>query len=324
MTPYLVVKVLESQSISLPSTFIYGDVEMRSAQSDTSEELEIMKASAQNLNLDFSKYGHCARVSTIVKGTTLEQAIALAEDRFAEILDLKSIEATMSDFSVSKIGFIKDLLKGSLHEINVKQVMPCMAFYVHQGDVQRKDMTNYILALDNELSRRYLRSMHWLRNSRRENNSQIKILFNWFAVEALLKESESDNVGPYIRWFLGFPNGKASRLVSDTTVKKLESHPRYIFWKSKIIDIIEKVRIFRNESIHHGFRSIDFSKKELELLNQVMTYGVTRCQGAVQSALNNRIVSVSEFKEYIPYIFEQYKNIASDVHNNIIFSLDRI
>lgn len=324
MTPFLVVRVLESQSICLPTTLVYSDVELRASKSDTAEELKVLEMCAKNQYLDFSKYSHCARVATIVSESCIDKAIEVADDRFAEILDLKSIEAPISNFTLSKIGLVKNLVKGSLHEIENKEHKPSMSFFVHQGDVQQVDMTHYVLSQNTDLSNRYLRSLHWSRNSKHENNQQLKILFNWFAVEALLKESESDNIGATIRWFLGFPNGKSSKMVSNSVVKALEENPRYAVWKKQIKDIIEKIRIFRNDSAHHGFRTIDFTHKEINLYNQVMLFGVSRCQGAVQLALSNHISSVQEFKEYMPYIFEQNENLVNDVHGNILFSLDQM
>ncbi len=174
------------------------------------------------------------------------------------------------------------------------------------------------------MSERYLRSLHWFRNSKHENNQQLKILFSWFAVEALLKESELDNIGGTIRWFLGFPNGKSSLLVSASVLNELNQNPRYSIWKRQITDIIERIRIFRNDSAHHGFRTIDFTPKELDLYNHVMVLGLTRCQGAVQRALISGISTVSEFKEYMPYIFEDNCNLVNDVHGNILSILDSI
>lgn len=324
MSAFLVVKVLESQSICLPSTLIYSDVELRSSSADTPDEIELLKLSAKSANLDFSQYHHCARIATLVNEDSLEQAVSVADDRFAEILDLKSIEVPISNFSLSTIGFVKDLLSGQLQEIKHKQHKPSMSFMVHQGDVQPTDITHYILSQNSELSNRYLRSLHWFRNSKHENNQQLKILFNWFAVEALLKESETDNIGGSIRWFLGFPNGKQSQNVSKTIISKLESNPRYGYWKKELAEITDKIRIFRNDSVHHGFRSVDFSSKELELYNQIMVFGTSRCQAAVQQALINEISTASEFKEYIALIFEQNNNLINDVHGNITFSLDRI
>ncbi|MUJ29744.1 hypothetical protein GNP73_17400 [Aliivibrio fischeri] len=324
MSIYLIVKVLESQSVYLPSTLIYRDVELRSSKADLPEETELFKLSAKSSNLDYSKYSHCARIATIVDESNLEKAICVAESRFSEILDLKSIELPISNFTLSNIGIVKDLKTGSLQQLENKNHQPSMSFVVRQGDVQSSDITHYILSENTELSKRYLRSLHWFRNSKHENNMQLKILFNWFAVEALLKESEKDNIGGTIRWFLGFPNGKEIKNVSPHIIKALESHERYGYWKKEIVDIIDKIRVFRNESVHQGFRSVDFTTQELELYNQIMIFGASRCQGAVQQALINRISTVAEFKEYIALIFEQNTYLLTDVPGNIIFSLDQL
>lgn len=324
MTPFLVIKVLESQSICLPSTLVYSDVELRSSSSDTPEELTLLKECAYSQYLDFAKYSLCARIATIINESSIDKAIEVADDRFAEILDLKSIEVPLSNYSLSKIGIVKNLVAGQLYAIKDKNHKPSMSFFVAQGDIQQAEMTHYILSQKSELSERYLRSLHWFRNSKHENNQQLKILFSWFAVEALLKESESDNIGGTIRWFLGFPNGNSSQLVSASVLNELNQNPRYLIWKKQITNIIERIRIFRNDSAHNGFRTIDFTPKDLELYSHVMVLGLTRCQGAVQRALISGISTVSEFKEYMPYIFEDNGNLVNDIKGNILSILDSI
>lgn len=324
MNTFLVVKVLESQSVCLPATSVYSGVELRSSSSDYPEEVESLEESANKLHLDYSKYSHCARISTLVEENNISNAVATAEDRFAEILDLKSIEVPLSNFVLSQIGFVKDLVSGKFHEIKSDVHQPVMTFVMHQSDTQKIDETHIILSKNTELSQRYLRSLHWLRNSKHEPNKQLSILFNWFAVEALLKESESDIVSPYIRWFLGFPNGKSSTLVSPKIMVKLENHPNYFHWKKEIIRVVDNIRIFRNDSAHHGFRTVDFTKEELDLYAHVMLLGITRCQGAVKSAILDGVSNVAEFKELIPVIFEQRKYLINDVHGNILSRLSRI
>lgn len=323
MKTFLVVKVLESQSVCLPSTSVYSNVELRSSNSDYPEEVEVLEESANKLHLDYSKYSHCARILTLVEENDLSNAIAIAEDRFSEILDLKCIEVPLSNFALSQIGFVKDLISGKFHEIKSSAHQPSMAFVMHQSETQRIDETHIVLSKNTELSKRYLRSLHWLRNSKHEPNKQLSILFNWFAVEALLKESESDIVSPYLRWFLGFPNGKSSTIVSSNIMAQLENHPSYFYWKKEIIQVVDKIRTFRNDSTHHGFRTVDFTKGELDLYSHVMLLGITRCQAAVKSAILDGVSNVKEFKEFIPIIFEQNKYLINDVHGTILFGLSR-
>jgi hypothetical protein len=132
------------------------------------------------------------------------------------------------------------------------------------------------------------------------------------------------NISGVLRWCLGFPNGKKRNEVSNSILNSLSAHSRYEHWSKEIVTIVDKIRIFRNDSVHSGFRSVDFTKSELELYTQVMTFGTSRCQGAVTIALTNRIETVSDFKEYIAVIFESRINLVNDVHGNLIFSLDEI
>jgi len=306
------------------NTSVYSGVEIRSHKSDCKAEIEALKKSAESAKLDFNNFSYCARAATLVKSDNIQEAIDLADDRFSEILDLKSIEAPISNYSLSSVGLTKNLETGEVLPIQARGYEPSMAFMTHTGDIQRFDPTNYILSLDTDLSKRYLRSLHWSRNSRHEKNAQIRILFDWFSVEALLKESETDNIGGSMRWFLGFPNGKSALEVSSCIKSSLNSHPEYKIWKKKLPDILDKIRNFRNDSVHSGFRGVDFTRIELELYSQITRLGTSRCQGAVQLALINGLQTVSEFKEYIALIFEENKNLINDVHGNIIFSLDRI
>lgn len=324
MNTFLVLKVLEKNSICVQNTSLYSNVEIRSHNADCKDEVEALKESSESAKIDFSDYSFSGRIATFVESDDEQKAIDLAEDRFAEILDLKSIESSISNLSLSPIGLTKSLETGEVLPILFASYVPSMAFMMHPGDVQRFDVTNYVLSLNTDLSKRYLRSLHWSRNSRHEKNIQLRILFDWFSIEALLKESESDNLGGVIRWFLGFPNGRLELDVSSQIKSSLNSHPKYNIWKRNLPNILDKIRCFRNDSVHSGFREVDFSKKELDLYSHVMRYGSSRCQAAVQLALISRIETVSEFKRYIALIFEDNKNLVNDVHNNIIFTLDRI
>lgn len=324
MCSFLVVKILDTQSISLPSTLIYGSVELRSYKADSDHEIDILKESASNNQVDFNKLSFCARVATIITCDSILEAIDLSDNIFSEVLDLKSVEFAVSNFKTSSVGFVKNLESGSIQPINRIKLVPSMSFVVHQGDTQIFDVVNYILSLNNDLSNRYLRSLHWSRNSKHESNSQLKILFNWFAIEALLKESEYDNINGVVRWFLGFPNGKQRNDISTSLLENLSDHPRYEYWNKALITTVDRIRVFRNNSVHSGFRSVDFTKYDLELYSLVIAFSASRCQTAVQDALINGISSVSEFKEYIGPIFESNMNLINDVHGNILFSLEQI
>lgn len=322
MSVFLVVRILQSQSVYLPHTLVYSEVELRGPSADTSEESKFFESIAKINHLDYSHYKLCARIATIVNGNNIIDALNDADNRFSEVMDVISINFPISNFNLSPIGLVKDLNTGVLHHLNDDSFKPSTTFMLQQGMIQKYDNDHYLLSRDNELSKRYLRSLHWCRNAKHENNKQLKILFYWFALEALLKETESDNISGIIRWFLGFPNGKNSQDISIDVIRGLELHEKYSFWKRKLPSVLDQIREFRNNSVHHGFRKIEYTSSELDLFCQVMILSVSRCQGAVRNAINNDLKSISEFKEYIPAIFALNAYVKNDVHGTIIHSLE--
>ncbi|MBJ8501042.1 MULTISPECIES: HEPN domain-containing protein [Acinetobacter] len=323
MSDYLVVKILDTNSFTLPNTLIYGEVELRSASTDSAAELIILKESAEDNKLDFAKYSYTARISTIVHSDTTREAEQQATDRFSSVLDLIMIKFPTSNVELSQIGFIKNLESGETIPIKKWEFSPSLSFVVSHGNIQRIDPMNFILSQKTELSERFLKSLYWARHSHHENNKQLKILFSWFALEALLKENEDDYIGSIVCFCLGFPGKRKAHHISQEFMKKIESHPKYFFWLNKLTTEVNNIREFRNHSVHDGFRIVDCPKDTLALYEQIMIYGISRSQQAIQHALLNGISTVTEFKEYLPFIFEETVRI-SDVHGTIIYSLERV
>lgn len=323
MTSYLVVRILDDKSFTLPSTLNFGSVELRSYLADIHSEVGAFEKSASENGLDYEKHKVCARIATVVDCENHSEALHTADSRFLELLDFKSMEYSTSAIKTSRIGLIKDLSSGEITPITRTGFQPSLSFVMHSGNTQFVDATVYLLSLKNELCDRYRRSLHWARNSKNETNPQLKIIFLWFALEALLKADENDNcVESYVRLFLGFPNGQQQWIITPKTKVQLESHPRYQFWKKQLIEIVKEVRDFRNHSVHSGFRSMDFTKEKLELFSTIMVCAVGRCQAGVMQGLLNNLESLAEFKEYAVVLFENNQNLINDVHNNIIYFLD--
>lgn len=321
MKDYLVVRLLNAQGAYFPHALYYGGVELRPPVSDTTKELDFLASSAKKANVDFQHFKICPRIATTVKSNSREQAIVSADGEFAIVLDLLSADVPLSSFTLSDVGFTKDLENGTLSEIINDKYKFSTSFFMHHGRLQKYDENNHILNNDNELSERYLRALHWRRNSKNETNTQLSILFDYFAAEALFKEREGDNIGGFIRWFMGFPNGKESQYVSSIIMSKINCNERYLYWNRRLKDIFEDMRVFRNNSVHHGFRLSEFDNADMDLFQHIMIYGVSRSLAAVRIAIINGISSASEFKDYLVEIFEQQVN-PNDIHGNIIFALD--
>lgn len=325
MIAYNIVKVLANGGVIIPEAVIYGDVEIRPARKDLAQEKECIERSFKSMDRAPEEIISInARIACIVSADSDQNAIRLADAKFEEILDLISREKGfgLSRFTVSPCGYIKEMESGRMTHINDGTFRPYPAFERSLYSFQQINRTQYLLTREGELVERYKKSLHWSRNALQESNIQIKILFMWFALEALLKENETEMIAHYIRWFLGFPSGTGAQYVRQK-IKLLEAHPRYVEWGKKIIDSLEKIRIFRNASVHSGFRRYDFSEKELALYEKILTLGSARCQNAVFTAISNYLKTVQEFKEYVGLIFDDCTEV-NDIHGNVLFMLEDI
>jgi hypothetical protein len=322
MPNYLVVKVLDPDSIYIPTTLYYESVELRSYKSDNAFEIEALRASSTDHHVNFEHYQVCARIATIVNSASSDDAVMEADAKFALIMDLKFIEFPTSSFNTSGVGFIKDLDSGVIIPIK-KPYSNSMSFLMRRHEIQRRDWIHFVLAKNTELKNRYLRSLHWSRHSKHEKNPQLRILFYWFCLEALLKESELDQIGGLLRCFLGFPNWKSKQSLDPSIISVLESHPRYKFWQKKLINDVDSMREFRNNSVHSGFRSMDFTAHDLERYDQIVLLATYRCQSAVLTAILRDIETLSEFKKHAGDILASNANLVNDIHHTVIFTLDK-
>lgn len=321
MDNYYISKIIENQGVYRPDCIVIGDVEIRPPKKDISNELEAIKESIKKNHSLIDPEINC-RMGTIVEAISMKDAELRADEKFLEIIDILNSEFVVSNIRLSKCGYIKNLENGELKILEKMSPNPSTSFIVRQSTIEKFEISQWIAQQNSELANRYKRSLHWSRNAKWERNLQLRILFNWFSVEALFKESEHDNVGGLIRWFLGYPNGRFAADVSDKLLNQLRSNPLYDNWKTKIKNSIEDIRIFRNNSVHSGFRNVDFPVSEIRLYNQLMDSGRFRCQRAVLKALTSRIESASEFKEYLSVIFENIYNLVNDIHNNVLYSLE--
>lgn len=321
MANFLVVKILENSGPCLPSTFVYRDIEIRPPKIDTDKERALIENSIKENNQDLD-IALNARICCIVHANNINDAVSIADDKFTELLDLKSREYTMSNLALSNCGFVKNLETSKIELLTRKKSYDLGNVFIRQPSiVQTCNQTQYVLLHDNELTERYKKSLHWSRHSKHEKNLHLKVIFDWFAVEALLKEGQNDNVAPYIRWFLGFPNGKSCQYLDGGIKDKLESHDKYAITEKRLSNALEKIRILRNDSIHHGARKIDYTPQQLCFYSQVMLMGTARCQDAVLRAISLKLNTLQEFKDYISCIFEQKEHLISDIHGTVIHLL---
>ncbi|WP_175663517.1 hypothetical protein [Burkholderia ambifaria] len=321
MTNFYVTKVLDGGGIVRPDTGIYGDVELRSAKSDRKDEAEAIttSSSSSKTKIDFEI---ASRICTIVSAQTTDEAIQLADERFVPVLDLLSAEHALAHCSATSCGYLKNLDSGEIVPIQSNTFNPSLSFLVQQGFINKFNFNQWILKQNTDLASRYMRSLHWSRSAKWEKSVQASILYRWFAIEALFKRDVNDDITSLLLLFLGFPGGTHSRDISRDLLHRLANNEKHKQWKKRLQDIVDKMRIFRNNSVHSGFRSVDYPLADLRLYERVISLSSARCQSAVANALISNIDTIDEFKNQAGSIFERHVNVENDIVGNVIFSLE--
>lgn len=323
MANFYVCKLLKKPGIAVPTTIVYGRVEIRPAHKQGADELAILKNSLESTKLEAEVEIEIAcRIAVIVQAGTPEDAEILADQYFVEVLDLLTVEYTMSHLAVAHCGYVKNLDTGDYQVITKQQFAPTMLFIRSQYSMPQINNTQVLAYRSGDLLDRYKRSIHWSRNARWERSIHLSLLYRWFSVEALFKESENDDVTSPLMLFLGFPGNAYSKYISRDLLKRLSANTSYSKWKKQMKGVVDKIRDFRNASVHSGFRSNDCTPDDLRLYGRLMTVGLSRCQGAVHTGVLNGLKTVPEFKEYAGLIFENRSNVEGDIIGTIVHILD--
>lgn len=329
---FLITRPLESSSYSYINTEIFGDVEIRHANNDLDIEKTRLKSTESNSfikNINISDYDFSNRMSTIVESENETEAIRLANDKFVAVLDLKANELSLANVNLSKVGIIRNLSTGSIKPFIIRGIFKSGVFIRNISDLQRWGITNFILEKTKnpnnreDLPERYIKSIHWSHNANDEENKQLKLIFNYFCLEALFKENENDNISGIVRCFLGFPGGKYFNDVDKNIINTLKNNDDYSSLIKEIPIHLDEIRKFRNNSVHAGFRFIDINSEKLKLYEKILTLAKSRCLNAVLHAIiHDRIEVLSEFKGKVGDIFNKVADIE-DILGNIVFSLKK-
>lgn len=331
MNFYMVTRVFDVQSYFYINSEIFGDVEIRSVKNDFDIETKALKKAVRELNRhlpceddEYSKYNFSNRISVIIESKDEKEAIHLANKKFIPILDLKERELHISNMNLAKFGIIRNLISGEIKSIKYSIMSKSAMFRTNSSDIQRWSPSNLIIYHANnnqELSTRYIKSLHWSHRANDEDNIQIKILFNYFSLESLFKENENDNITSMVRCFLGFPGGKYYSLIDKNILETLKKDENYLSLQNKIAANLDEIRQLRNDSVHAGFRSIDINNTDLCFYNKLLNLATGRCLAAVEYAIcYEHIEKIADFKEKAAFIFNKIIMI-DDILNTVVFLL---
>lgn len=325
MNDYLVMRLLKYGTIICQNTFCLDGVEFRFAKHDSPNErnylIESLESNGEHTNIELG-----ARVVSIIFSVNnINEALRESQSVFDEALDIMSLETCgISSATLMNSGIIRNLTTGEIIAIKKNEKKPTNIFQVLNEFYPNITLKEYIVYNKNshDLCGRLLNSLHWTRLALWENNLQIKILFNYFSIEALMKINDNDNVVPKAMLSMGFPLGKKQNEISQDLKTKLDIIPKYRYWRKILLNKLEAIRDFRNNSVHSGFRPWDIDENELKVFSFIAEIACLRSQQLIQLAIIEGCRTLQEISDYSDLILEKDKNLLNFVHSTLIHSLE--
>jgi hypothetical protein len=319
----LVVRLLDHRGIYLPRTRCVGSVEIRNRQADTPVERDAISVSCGAFGDEFNDLS--MRIATLVDAPSNPDADNLSEERFEEVLDALASETHgISQLQLLGAGCFVDLQSGAITpRVPRPGHVPTTTFHIIRERFRPIDWPQYLLSSQqNELSRRLIRSYHWSRKAHLEGNRQLRVLFRWFAMEAIWMVGRDDDIVPRVMWSLGFPNGAGAAVLSRAFVKRLAEHDTIRAWKAQLDDRLKAVRSFRNDSVHSGFRPQDVARAKLAEFDEVALLACSRVQNCAKAGVLAGLSTAADLLEYLPLLVEADLNYVNDVHRTILYGLE--
>jgi hypothetical protein len=315
----VVIRLLDNRGIFSSETRCFGSVEIRPEGSDTPREREALKRSSQEFQYVWQN--NCMRIVTILDVADEREADMQAEELFEECLDALASSSGISKMALLPIGAYRSTSNASISHRAPRSSLPSTGFKIAYENFPQCEWAQYIIRSTTDLGKVLLRSYHWSRKAAWEANTQLRILFRWFAMEAIWMVKIDDNIVPRVRWALGFPNGAGLLSLTENFRERLQVHADYKPLSHLVHNRLEGVRDFRNKTVHSGFRQQDISREELSKFDLITALSCGRVQKLVQHGILYGLETPEDLVEYLPVLVENSPNYIRDVHGTVFYSL---
>jgi len=319
----VVTRLLDHRGVYYPRTYCLDRVEIRNRKSDTQSERDALAASCTAFG-DI-RPDDCMRIVTIVDANGERETDELAEERFDEALDL----LTPGSGGLSRMAILGTGVYRHIRDARVRprmprnDALPVTSFRVIREPFPQWEWAQFLATnAQTELQQRLVRSYHWSRKANLEANRQLRVLFRWFAMEAIWMVTKDDDITPRIMWALGFPTGSGAGLLSRTFTSALQAHSTIGGWRQQVESLLRAVKNFRNDSVHSGFRLQDIPRNQVRDFEQITVLACARVQHTVVAGIQAGMVTAAELLEYLPILTENNSNYINDIHGTVIYSLE--
>jgi hypothetical protein len=317
---WVVTRVVDAGRLRYSATQSLGRVELRAAKRDSPRERAALQASQESFG-ERPPLNSGLRISNIVERGNPWDVASKAEPAMIEALDILGADLRLCPLRLCRSGFIRNA--DSLEVLPLEQEPEdCSAFgavfWLRRGMFPPAGRGQRLLLRPSDLAKRLIRSYHWSRLGDVEATAQLRLLFHWFAIEAIWKVGRgNDDIIPRVMWSLGFPTGRGLLLVPPWLRQALVGVPNYRAWRKCVYALLQAARRFRDDTVHSGFRSQDIAPDRLLQVGQVVELACPRTQENARVGIDCGLVSPDELVEYLPLLFVQAPRVVGDTRTVI-------
>jgi len=160
-----------------------------------------------------------------------------------------------------------------------------------------------------ELGDAFRRSSYWRElASKAEDESESLLLF-WMACECLCKTSRDDQTGTKILAAAGFPTNAIAKMLGESQSRSLTTLPNYRAWRKTLSELVNALRIARNQIVHVGYRDVDLPellREDQQRCWKTLLPRVAKCLADMAlTALGQRCGTVGEMWQLYPSVLNQ-------------------
>ena len=221
---FTIYRLLSDFGVVYPGTVDLGFVSILRLRDEDVEIKNVLEVSLKS-HQETSMLNIAMMMRYEAMATDLQEAACQADAVFNNVLDILDV---ICNYGVSRIALLNSgfylsdssQLPQPLKSKSNQLPFPSFSRARPENDPNLK-LCRALLSPTNincELHNRFINSAHWSRNARWEINPQLKLLFKWFSMEALLVVNKKDEIIPYVKWALGFPSGQNAKKINAVLI----------------------------------------------------------------------------------------------------------
>ena len=296
-----------------------GEVGIRNVKTNFSFEKKLYDYSSilckENIN-----DSNLSILSLIVESGNEYEADNIAEQKIVEALDIYN---PFRNIKLYETGYLKTLDDKFFYVRKKREISNLGVMFKNIFTwIPLCEFHDFIFLLPNsELKECYLRFKHWENKSWQETDYQLKLIYLWFGLEAIIKLHD-ESIVDMLQKGLGFLIGNLGRNLTEEERNNIinQDKEKYKIARNNSKKIFERIREERVKIVHEAHKKWEYngnSKYDYEILMM----SSSRLDNYVKEALKKNIETKKDFLDEFTKLYKENKNLLEELYGTVIHFL---